>query len=168
MSEPFISEIRIFGFNYAPRNWATCDGQLIPVTQNESLYSLIGTRYGGDGITNFALPDLRGRAPLHRSDAYPQGYFGGAESVALQETQIPTHTHNLMADATANATTNEPANNSLSKTLGTHLYADPATPVPMHPNSIGTTGANYPHNNMQPSLVLNFCIALSGVFPSRS
>ena len=169
MSEPFLSEIRIFGFNYPPRQWATCDGQILPINQNQSLYSLLGTRYGGDGRTTFALPDLRGRTPLHRSDSIPLAKRGGTETVALHSTNIPSHTHNIMADASAGASTNEPLNNALGQTTDSaKIYAEPATATPMNPASVASTGADQGHINIQPSLVLNFCIALAGVYPSRN
>jgi len=169
MAEPFISEIRAFGFNFAPKGWATCDGQLLAINQNQALYSLIGITYGGDGRTNFNLPDLRGRTPIHFDASYREGQKSGSENVTLTTGQIPAHTHTL------EATTSAPAANTPASNLLATLPADKAdftapanSNSTLNPASLAAAGGSIPHNNMQPSLVINFCIALIGVFPSRS
>lgn len=169
MAEPFLSEIRVFGFNFPPRGWTTCDGQLLPIAQNQSLYSLLGTTYGGDGRTNFKLPDLRGRTPIHFGPAFAQGKSGGSETVTLTASEMPSHTHPLEA-TTSTATVNTPANNLLATLPADKAdFTAPADSITtMNPAAIATAGGSLPHNNMQPSLVLNFCIALTGVFPSRN
>lgn len=166
MSEPFLAEIRIFGFNFAPRNWAMCDGQILPINQNQSLYSLLGTTYGGDGRTTFALPDLRGRAPLHEGPGFGLGSKSGVENVALSVAQIPGHTHQL--NATSNpADQNDPDGQVLAATVDDR-YAPAADLVNAASSSVVNGGSGQAHDNMQPTLVLNFCIALQGLFPSRN
>jgi microcystin-dependent protein len=169
MAEPFLSEIRVFSFNFAPKGWATCDGQALPINQNQSLYSLLGTTYGGNGTTTFCLPDLRGRTPLHFGPEFVIGESGGSESVTLVVSEMPYHSHSLMA-AASTPTANTPADNLLT-TLPVDK-ADFASPSVangyLNPAAIAATGGSVPHNNMQPSLVLNFSIALVGVFPSRN
>lgn len=161
MSEPFLAEVRLFSFGFAPKGWAQCNGQLLPINQNLALYSLLGTTYGGNGTTTFALPDLRGRAPIH-SHSIPLGYRAGEETHTLTLSEMPMHTHQAMASgAAANATT--PVNNFWGSQTPVNVYGN-ALNVPMLP--LGAAGGNQPHNNMQPYLVLNFCIALTGIFPS--
>lgn len=170
MSEPFIAEIRIMPYNFAPRGWAFCDGQLLPIAQNTALFSLIGTTYGGDGRTTTALPNLQGRAPMHPGrgpglTARRLGEKVGIENVTLVEAQIPSHNHNLMANDVGNNTP-DPGGHSLSDRP---LYHDGTNnQVSMASEAVGTTGGGQAHSNMQPYLVLNFCIALVGTFPSRS
>lgn len=168
MSEPFLAEIRIMGFNFAPRNWAFCDGQILPINQNQSLYSLLGTTYGGDGRTSFALPDLRGRAPMHEDSRYRLGVKGGAETVTLTTAEIPSHGHPRLATTSA-ADTSDPAGNMHATTGGGRRpvtpYAAPGNEVNMQ--STSSVGGQA-HNNMQPYLALNFAIALRGLFPSRN
>jgi microcystin-dependent protein len=168
MSEPFLGEIHIFGFNFAPRGYATCDGQLLPISQNQSLYSLLGTTYGGDGRTTFGLPDLRGRAPIHKdtNSGISLGQRWGEERHALTEQEMPAHTHGVQAS-------NLPANRE--SPAGSVWTASPDNPyTPATPDQslaaacIANAGANVGHENMQPFLVINFCIALQGVFPSRN
>lgn len=169
MAEPFIGEVRVFAFNFAPQGWATCDGQILPVAQNQALFALLGKTYGGNGSTTFALPDLRGRASMHRSSANPLGAAGGLETVALTgAAQLPQHTHRLGATSTT-ATLNSPNNAVLATVDGGSQLAYTATKPTsnLNPNTLGTAGASVGHQNMQPSLVLNYCIALSGLFPSR-
>jgi microcystin-dependent protein len=166
MSEPFLSEIRMVGFNFAPRGWAFCDGQILPINQNQSLYSLLGTTYGGDGRTSFALPDLRGRAPMHFNGSYRLGQRGGGENVPITVAEIPQHDHSVSA-ADVDADAGGPAGNAFAISE-TFIYADPANLVPMNPNCVSTGPGGSPHNNMQPYLTINFCIALQGVFPSRN
>ncbi len=170
MAEPYLSEIRIFGFNFAPRNWAQCDGQILPINQNQSLYSLLGTTYGGDGRTSFALPDLRGRAAIHKGTTITLGAKSGSESVVLTTDQIPSHDHTLQATNDDSTSPLPPQDNFLARATtplyhtATNLVALKATDVP----AVGKTGGSQGHNNMQPFQALNFCIAISGLFPSRN
>lgn len=170
MSEPFLAEVRIVGFNFAPRGWALCDGQILPINQNQSLYSLLGTTYGGDGRTSFALPDLRSRVPVHPGDAggnnVTLGQKGGVETVALSAAEVPAHTHTARATSDA-ANARTPAG-SLLATTASPLYGPPATLTPMNTATLTNAGGGQAHNNMQPFTTLNFCIALQGLFPSRN
>ena len=166
MSEPFLGEIRIFGFNFAPQGWAMCDGQLLPTKQNQSLYSLLGTTYGGDGQNTFALPDLRGRTPIHKSDDINMGQHGGDETVTLNLETMPTHTHTVQASE-AVADTTKPAGAIFATTSSSEIYNQPANPNALRPDSLTPVGHDQPHNNMQPFQVLNFCIALQGSYPTR-
>lgn len=174
MSEPFLGQISMVGFNFAPRGWALCDGQILPINQNQALFSLLGDTYGGDGRTSFALPDLRGRAAVHPGggpglDNITWGQRGGAEAVALAASEMPVHRHDLLA-STDLANANVPGN-ALPAARGRGgllLYAAPGSEVAMNPDTVTVAGANAPHDNMQPYLVLNFVIALQGIFPSRS
>lgn len=166
MSEPFLAEVRMVGFNFAPRGWAFCDGQILPINQNQSLYSLLGTTYGGDGRTSFALPDLRGRTPMHVNASHPEGQKSGEETHTLSVNEIPQHTHGAQA-------TNNPSagDDPTGKVLGqgpTNIYAPHATSAPMGGNMIANAGGSQAHENMQPYLAVNFCIALQGLFPSRN
>ncbi len=171
MAEPFLAEIRIVGFNFAPRGWAFCNGEILPITQNQSLYSLLGTTYGGDGRTSFALPDLRGRVPVHfgTSDGganYLQGQKSGAETHTLTSPEMPEHTHRVRAsDAAANA--DSPTGRVLAQ-AGSAMYGEPGSPVAMGGGTIANAGGGQAHDNMMPYLALNFCIALQGLFPSRN
>lgn len=168
MSEPFLAEIRLLGFSFAPRGWATCDGQVLPINQNQSLYSLLGTTYGGDGRTTFALPDLRGRVPIHFDGTYPQGQSGGEETHALTADEMPGHTHQLMA-SNDTADSAVPDGTALARSTATDpKWVAPTTPVAVAPQTVGATGSGQGHENMQPFLTLNFCIALNGLFPSRN
>lgn len=176
MSEPFIGEIRTVGFNFAPRGWALCNGQLLGIAQNTALFSLLGTMYGGDGVTNFALPDLRGRVAIHQGDGpmtspYTIGQVGGTETVTLISTQMPAHTHNLLAFNGA-PSTNNPTSTVISSAqtdegVGVNSFAASANTA-MSPASIGPSGGSQPHNNIQPYLCVNFIIALQGIYPSRN
>lgn len=184
MSEPFIGQIILVGFNFAPRGYATCDGQLIAIAQNTALFSLLGTMYGGNGQTTFALPDLRGRVPIHAGmgpglSLYTQGQAGGEQSHTLISTEIPAHTHSVTiapACSTEDATQGSPKNGYpavANGSGGTPVNAYGASASPSS-NMAGTTavsaaaGGNQPHNNLQPYLTLNYCIALEGIFPSRN
>lgn len=171
MSEPFLAEIRLFGFNFAPRGWAACDGQILPINQNQSLYSLLGTTYGGDGRTSFALPELRGRTPIHFNSAHNQGQRSGEEAHALTVGEMPAHTHTLQASDAA-ATQPGPSDNLLARsTLSTGtIYSTTAQTqdVSLGVSAIANAGAGQGHNTMQPYLTVNFCIALQGLFPSRN
>ena len=174
MADPFVAEIRIFPFNFAPSGWAFCDGQLLPISQNTALFSLLGTTYGGNGMSNFALPDLQGRAAMHPGQGpglslYDLGETGGAETIALLESEIPSHNHTIsVSDIAGNSTT--PANNSLAiGAKGTPLYAPiSGATAKMSAYTITPVGGDQPHNNMQPYLTMNFAIAMQGVFPARS
>ena len=167
--DPYVGAIALYAFDYAPYDWAFCDGQLLLAKNYDALNSLLGTQFGGDGKVNFALPDLRGRTPIHlgTNTNNKTGIAGGAERVVLTTAQIPVHTHSLMAATTA-ATTAVPTNNSLAQG-DFPFYASASNPlVSMAAGSIGISGGNRAHENRQPSLVLNFCIALTGIFPRRS
>jgi microcystin-dependent protein len=171
MSEPFLAEIRIVGFDFAPRGWAFCNGQVLPINQNQSLFSLLGTTYGGDGRINFQLPDLRGRTPIFTAQEYRLGQSSGEESVALTAATTPTHSHTPMASGALGSSSN-PTNALWAKVTNTvgNLYADPGQTTPsasMNGFGIVNQGSGQGHDNMQPFLVLNFCIALQGLYPSR-
>ena len=170
MSEPFLAEIRIVGFNFAPRGWAYCDGQILPINQNQSLYSLLGTTYGGDGRTTFALPDLRSRTPIHRSDGHSLGQKSGAETVTLTAAEIAAHTHTAKASSTTGDQIS-PAGHVLADVTDPDLaYATPAagTATALRSGTVTNAGGGQAHNNMQPYLTLGFVIALRGLFPSRN
>ena len=170
MSEPFLAEIRIVGFNFAPRGWAFCDGQILPINQNQSLYSLLGTTYGGDGRTSFALPDLRSRTATHPASSNGAGVKAGEENHVLALTEVPSHSHKAQATSATGAST-AAANNLLGTTSGGRRplvpYGSNTTPVALSSNAVSSTGGQG-HDNMQPWLALNFCIALQGLFPSRN
>ncbi|MCB1057055.1 MAG: phage tail protein [Acidobacteria bacterium] len=171
MSEPFLAEVRIVGFNFAPRGWAFCDGQILPINQNQSLYSLLGTTYGGDGRTTFALPDLRGRTPIHvgRSDGgehHSLGQKSGEETHTLSVNEMPQHDHVAYADST-DGNTPVPQGGFLSQTPS-RIYNDPTNLVDLRSGTVTNVGGSQAHDNMQPYLALNFCIALQGLFPSRN
>ncbi len=173
MADPFIAEIRIFPFNFAPRGWAWCDGQLLPIAQNTALFSLLGTTYGGNGQTTFALPNMQGRAPLQPGQGPGLslrllGQVGGTETVTLLQTEMPDHTHNLMAQSTPLGGTTNPTDNSFNRPASGNLYSDAtANLVQLSDAALATTGTDQPHNNMMPYLTFYFCIALQGVFPPR-
>jgi microcystin-dependent protein len=168
MAEPFLSEIRIFTFVFAPKGWALCNGQFLPINQNQALFSLLGTTFGGDGQTNFRLPDLRGRVPLHDGASHTLGESGGEASHTLSIAELPEHVHT--AQATNNNATQAgptPNNTTLSYArAGNQMYGAFANAVAMNASMVSNTGGSQPHLNMQPFLTLNFCIALQGIFPS--
>lgn len=165
MAEPFLSEIRIMSFNFAPKGWALCNGQLLPINQNQALFSLLGTTFGGDGRVNFALPDNRGRVPIHVGSGHTLGEKGGEQAHTLSIAELPQHTHVL--NGTGNDSVNTPAANSvLGKSAPQPAYGGPTGLVAMNPASIGNVGGSQAHLNMQPFLTLSFCIALQGIFPS--
>ena len=173
MADPFVAEIRIFPFNFAPKGWAWCDGQLLPLSQNTALFSLLGTTYGGNGKSNFALPDLQGRAPMHPGQGpglslHDLGETGGSETVTLLESEIPAHSHSLNAsrqDATERIPTGQVPAGGLG---GIVAYGTPGALTQLSPNALTPAGGDQPHNNMQPYLTFYFNIALQGVFPPRS
>ena len=168
MAEPFLSEIRIMSFGFPPKGWALCNGQLLPINQNQALFSLLGTTYGGDGRVNFGLPDLRARVPIHMGAGHTLGERGGEQAHTLSISEIPTHTHTVRA-TTAVSTTNTPASNVLlGQSTGASLYATAANLQAMDPSEIANVGGSQAHLNMQPFLTLSFCIALQGIFPSQN
>lgn len=173
MADPFVAEIRIFPFTFAPKGWAFCDGQIMPLSQNTALFSLLGTTYGGDGSTTFALPNLQGNAPMHPGQGpglslHDLGETGGSETVTLLQSEIPAHNHSLGAQNTPLGGVASGAGATLSRPASGNLY-NVASPqlVAMAPQAIAPAGGDQPHNNLQPYLTLNFCIALQGVFPPR-
>jgi microcystin-dependent protein len=174
MADPFVAEIRIFPFNFAPRGWAWCDGQLMPLSQNTALFSLLGTTYGGNGKSNFALPDLQGRAPMHQGQGpglslHDLGETGGSETVTLLESEMPAHAH-VMNGQGSNSNLNDPSNAVLARPFGGgNMYKTPggAPTVSLSDQSIAPAGGDQPHNNLMPYLTFYFCIALQGVFPPR-
>ena len=167
MSEPFLAEIKLVGFNFAPRGWAFCNGQILPINQNQSLYSLLGTTYGGDGRTSFALPDLRGRTAIHKGTTVTLGQRAGTENEVLSIAEIPSHSGKYMGSADQ-ATSSSAANNILASEArrGIEAYTDPNNLVGLSGDT--STGGGQGHNNMQPYLTVNFIIALQGLFPSRN
>jgi microcystin-dependent protein len=166
VAEPFLSEIRIFSFNFPPKSWAFCNGQFLPINQNQALFSLLGTTYGGNGQTTFALPNLQGRVPIHQGSGHTLGETAGSTAVTVNVQQMPEHVHLFMANSGV-GTTNQPANAVLSKAPA-NTYAPPSQLVALLPNASLATGGSQPHDNMEPYLVLNFCIALQGIFPSQN
>jgi microcystin-dependent protein len=172
--DPFVAEIRIFPFNFSPKGWAFCDGQILPLSQNTALFSLLGTTYGGDGKSNFALPNMQGNAPMHPGQGpglslHDLGETSGTETVTLLESEIPSHSHALMAAPTPALLFAPSSTTALSRSAGGPAYiASNAGLVQLSDNAIAPAGGDQPHNNMQPYLTLNFCIALQGVFPPRT
>lgn len=179
MAEPFIGEIRMFGGNFAPVGWAFCDGNIMSIAENDVLFALIGTTYGGDGVSTFALPDLRGRVPIHQGsqggNSYQLGQLGGSEAVTLLPAQVPAHTHMVAASGAVPPATGSGINVTgavpyvpASPGAKPKLYAAPGTPAPMYPGAVTASGGNQPHNNMAPFLGIHFIISLFGIFPSQS
>jgi microcystin-dependent protein len=169
MSQPFIGEIRQFGFNFAPRGWASCSGQLMSIAQNNALFAILGTTYGGDGQQTFGLPDLRGRVPVHPGNTVQLGQMGGVENVTLAPANLPVHSHGVMASADLAAGASPAGNVMGAKGRGgVDVYAPATNLTPLATGAVDTAGSSQPHNNLQPLLVVNFCIALEGIFPSRN
>jgi microcystin-dependent protein len=167
MADPYMAEIRLMSFNFAPRGWALCDGQLMPINQNQALFSLLGTTYGGDGRVNFALPDLRGRTPIHFGNGHTLGERAGETAHTLTIGELPTHTHVAGAMA-ADGSEIIPTGAMLARAAPANPYRLPGNLAAMNTASVANTGGSQPHLNMQPYLTLSFCIALQGIFPSQS
>lgn len=174
MADPFVAEIRIFPFNFAPKGWAFCDGQLLPLSQNTALFSLLGTTYGGNGKSNFALPNMQGNAPMHPGQGpglslHDLGETGGSQTVSLLESEIPSHSHAVNVGGNFDVgDSNVPTGNIMAKSASGFAYIPPANLTIMGFQTLSPAGGDQPHNNMQPYLTLNFCIALQGVFPPRT
>lgn len=177
MTQPFIGQIQPFSFNFPPKGWAQCDGQILNIAQNQALFSLLGTNYGGNGVSNFQLPDLRGRVPIHQgtlvNDSYSIGQSAGQSTVTLATSQIPAHSHLFLgssADSTAAlaAPGQALAKAALASATPANFYGPITTPQPLNPASVSMTGQGLAHENMQPYLALNWCISLTGLFPSRN
>jgi microcystin-dependent protein len=166
MAEPFLSEIRLMSFNFAPKGWAMCNGQLLPINQNQPLFSLLGTTFGGDGRVNFALPDLRGRVPIHVGNGHTDGERGGEQAHTLSIAEIPTHVHGVAVSSSASGGNASPTGRFLGGANNAYHAATSLTP--MTPGTVTNTGGGQAHLNMQPFLVLTFCIALQGIFPSAT
>jgi microcystin-dependent protein len=165
MSEPFLSEIKLVSFNFPPKGWALCNGQFLPINQNQALFALLGTTYGGNGQTTFALPNLRGRAPIHMGNGHTLGEAAGSTSVTVNIQQLPTHLHPMnVTNAASNAS--DPTNAIFAEVSTT--YGPPNALTTLNPQTVGNVGGSQPHNNMMPYLTLNFVIALQGIFPSRN
>ena len=168
MAQPYVGEIRMFGGNFAPAGWMFCEGQLLPISENETLFNLIGTTYGGDGQSTFGLPDLRGRIPIHQGNGFILAETGGAEEITLTVQQIAAHSHPLLASLTVAADSN-PASNVLGESRpGTNSFYQDATTNNMAASAIGVVGGSQPHTNFQPYLCVNFIISLFGIFPPPS
>lgn len=165
MSEPFLSEIKLVSFNFPPKGWALCNGQLLPINQNQALFALLGTTYGGNGQTNFALPNLRGRVPIHMGNGHTLGEAAGSTAVTVTLQQLPSHLHVLQGTDQNGAVAN-PSNTVLGRV--NNLYAAPGNFTTLSPSSVTSVGGSQPHTNMMPYLVLNFIIALQGIFPSQN
>ncbi|ADU48596.1 phage tail protein [Intrasporangium calvum] len=168
MSEPFLGEIRLLSFAYAPKGWAQCNGQLLPINQNQALFSLLGTTYGGDGRVNFALPDLRGRVPIQMGAGHTQGERGGEQAHTLTMAELPTHAHPQRASAAAATTGITGPAVMKASSVGSFAYGTAQNLVAMDSSAVGPVGGSQAHLNMQPYLTLSFCIALQGIFPSQN
>jgi microcystin-dependent protein len=172
MADPFVAEIRIFPFNFAPKGWAFCDGQLLPISQNTALFSLLGTTYGGDGVSNFALPNMQGNAPMHPGQGpglslHDLGETSGSDTVTLLQSEMPAHSHPLTASQ-ADGIERFPVGQKFATGIGISMFQVPGALVQLDFNAVTPAGGTLPHNNLMPYLTLNFCIALQGVFPPRT
>lgn len=167
MAEPFLAEIRIVSFNFPPRGWALCNGQFLPINQNQALFALLGTTYGGNGQTTFALPNFRGRVPMHVGNDHTQGEAGGASAVTLTQAQLPAHTHPMTASAAISGVSNAPAGRLFSRSTA-DLYSSASVDSNLQSSIVSSVGGTQAHSNMQPYLVLNFIVALQGIFPSQN
>jgi microcystin-dependent protein len=167
MAQPYVGEIRMFGGNFAPAGWMFCEGQLLPISENETLFQLIGTTYGGDGQSTFALPDLRGRIPVHQGNGFILAETGGAEEITLTVQQIPSHTHPYLV-STATATQSAPAGAMPGNSASVDLYLEDVTALNLSPQAALATGGSQPHTNFQPYLCIDFIISLFGIFPSQT
>jgi microcystin-dependent protein len=167
MAQPYVGEIRIFAGNFAPAGWMFCEGQLLSISENETLFNLIGTTYGGDGQNTFALPDLRGRIPLHFGNSFTLAETGGVETVTLTTQQIPSHTHGLLASSSVTQQTN-PTSNVVGQSTQAKVYIDDVPNVNLSPLVISSVGGSQPHDNFQPYLCVNFILSLFGIFPSQT
>jgi microcystin-dependent protein len=165
MAQPYVGEIRMFAGNFAPAGWMFCEGQLLPISENETLFQLIGTTYGGDGESTFSLPDLRGRIPIHQGNGVTLAETGGVEEITLTANQIPTHSHPLLA-STAVAQDTSPAGKVVGQTNAALTYIQDAPDTNMNPQAVTTVGGSQPHMNFQPYLCINYIISLYGIFPS--
>jgi microcystin-dependent protein len=165
MAQPYVGEIRMFAGNFAPAGWMFCEGQQLPISENETLYQLIGIMYGGDGQETFNLPDLRGRIPIHQGGGFTQANTGGVEEVTLSSQQMPVHSHPFLANASQGTSPN-PGNGILAGSPNVDLYIQDIANQPLNPNSIGPVGGSQPHTNFQPYLCVDFIISLFGIFPS--
>jgi microcystin-dependent protein len=169
MAQPYVGEIRIFAGNFAPAGWMFCEGQILPISENQTLFQLIGTTYGGDGQSTFALPDLRGRIPLHQGSGFILAETGGAEEITLTVLQVPAHTHALLGTGNL-ATTNGPTNNAFAKSTGATVfpYGTDQPLTSLHASTISPVGGSQPHTNFQPYICINYIISLFGIFPSQT
>lgn len=168
MAEPFLSEIRMMTFNFPPKGWAFCNGQLLPINQNQGLFSLLGTTYGGNGQTNFALPNLQGRTPIHMGAGHTLGESAGSTSSTLTVSELPLHFHLPQAASTAATTATPGTTVALAQSVGSQIYGPASNLTAMAPSTVSQVGGSQSHNNMQPYLTINFCIALQGIFPSQT
>jgi microcystin-dependent protein len=166
MADPFLTEIRIFSFGFVPKGWAQCNGQLLPIGQNQAIFSLLGTTFGGNGSTTFGLPDLRARAPIHVGASHTLGEVGGEPAHTLSTSELPTHAHQINGSTTASGGTDNPTDNFLGS--ANDLYHTPASPTSMNPGTIANRGGSQAHQNTQPFLTLMFGIALQGIFPPHN
>jgi microcystin-dependent protein len=169
MADPFLSEIRLMSFSFAPKGWAKCDGQLLPINQNQALFALMGTTYGGNGQTTFALPDMRGRVPIHTGGAggHVLGERGGEQAHTLSAAEMPQHVH-FLSGATNDATTDTPDPSLVLANAALDMYRSPTNLTSMEPGMVGNVGGSQAHTNMQPYLTISFCVALQGIFPSQN
>lgn len=165
MAQPYVGEIRMFGGNFAPVGWMFCEGQLLPISENETLFQLIGTTYGGDGQSTFALPDLRGRLPVHQGNGFTLAQSGGVEQVSLTVNQVPAHSHSLLA-STGPGNANTPAGNVTGESAAVKIYVAEAPTASLNSLAVSNAGGSQPHNNFQPYLCISFIISLFGIFPS--